>query len=124
MTKQKKKKSKKEKKPKLTLVQKAIARAKEAAKAKRKEKVKKPKKPKKIKKAKKQSNIIDRKYVAGEVSFPIYVFNSSGERTVKIKSKDELHYMGLHLGTTLTCVRDGTKYSNHYFSYNKSINVE
>ena len=76
---------------------------------------------KKFKKAKKQSKILDRKYVAGEVTFPIYVFNSKLERTVKIRSLDELQFMGLHLGTILTCVRDSKMYSKHYFSYNKSI---
>ena len=78
-------------------------------------------KSKKPKKVKKQSKILDRKYVAGEVSFPIYVFNSKLIRTVKIKSIDELQFMGLHLGTILTCVRDKKIYSKHYFSYNKSM---
>lgn len=71
------------------------------------------------KKFKKQSKILDRKYVQGEVHFPIYVFNSSLERTVKIKNLQEMQFMGLHLGTILTCIRDRKAYSKHYFSYNK-----
>lgn len=74
--------------------------------SKSKPKVKKVKKPK--------------KYIQGEITFPIYVFNDKRERTVKIKTKDSVTYMGLHLGTVLTCVRDGTLYKGHYFSYNKS----
>ncbi len=71
------------------------------------------------KKTKKQSKILDRKYVKGEVRFPIYVFNSNLIRTVKIKSLQEMQFMGLHLGTILTCIRDRKAYSKHYFSYNK-----
>lgn len=76
----------------------------------------KSKSKKKVKKLKQ-----NKCYVQGEVNFPIYVFNSSLERTVKIKDKDSLFYMGLHLGSVLTCIRDKTTYRNHYFSYNKSI---
>jgi len=88
----------------------AEEKATKEVKVKSKAKVKKSKAPKPRK-----------RYILGEVTFPIYVFNSKLVRTVKIKNEGELQYMGLHLATILTCVRDGTTYSKHYFSYNKSF---
>lgn len=79
------------------------------------------KQKKKSRKIKSKELKVRRDYVKGMgAEFPIYVF-LDGKKELKIKSMEHLNKKGLHLGTVLTAVRDGTKYRGRLFSYNKSI---
>lgn len=92
-------------------------KAKKRAKAKAEE-ARKLKARRKAKEAKKKASKAKHFYKQGSIKFPIYCHSI---KKLKIKDINHLNKLGLHLGSVLLSVRDGTTYRGLVYSYNKQL---